>query len=185
LPARRMAIIAKPDALLIRGIFQSRRIPIEQILDVAAIEQPSMYGMGGMTIAIHTASGRRIVAGEFWSPVSRTSKASRIEAIVGELEKWRKAGVAHPPADLATPLVPEGKPQISEWHPAASQRGREARPPPVTPRYCGLEGRRREGTCQIGNLAIIETYRDLAPRHLTYQANDLALSATSSVSVLG
>jgi hypothetical protein len=88
----RMAIIAKPDGLLIRGIFRSRRIPFNKIRGIEAIEQPNMYGIRGATIAIHTVDGRRIVAGEFWSPVGRSGNAPRVDAIVRELNKCRTVG---------------------------------------------------------------------------------------------
>lgn len=88
----RMEIIAKPDGLLMRGIFRSRRIPFNKIRGIEAIEQPNMYGIRGATIAIHTVDGRRIVAGEFWSPVGRSGNAPRVDAIVRELNKWRTVG---------------------------------------------------------------------------------------------
>jgi hypothetical protein len=88
----RMAIIAKLDGLLMRGIFRSRRIPFNKIRGIEAIEQPNMYGIRGATIAIHTVDGRRIVAGEFWSPVARSGNAPRVDAIVRELNRWRTVG---------------------------------------------------------------------------------------------
>lgn len=88
----RMTIIAKPDSLLMRGIFRSRRIPFTKIRGIEAIEQLNMYGIRGATIAIHTMDGRTIVAGEFWSPVGRSGNAPRIDAIVRELNKWRTVG---------------------------------------------------------------------------------------------
>jgi hypothetical protein len=107
---RMATIIVEPDSVLIRGFVRSRRIPIETIRNVEAIAQPSMYGRGGMTIAVHTVDGRRIVAGEFWSPTAQSGRSARIDAIVRELNERCTAQTANASAEVSAQVGSKGSP---------------------------------------------------------------------------
>ena len=87
---RMATIMVKGDSLIIRGFLRTRHIPITTIRAIESIDQPNMYGMAGMTLAIRTIDGGRVVAGEFWSPVNSLGRAPRIDAITRELSRLRK-----------------------------------------------------------------------------------------------
>jgi hypothetical protein len=93
---RMATIIVTGETLVIRGFLRTRRIPIETIRSVEAIEQRNMYGMAGRTLAIHTKDGGRIVAGEFWSRVDRSDRAPSIDAITRELSQLAHSPNARP-----------------------------------------------------------------------------------------
>lgn len=97
---RMATIIVTGDTLVIRGFLRSRRIPIETIRTVEAIEERNMYGMAGRTLAILTRDGGQVVAGEFWSRVNRSGRAPRLDAIVRELRKLPRSPDALGPQGL-------------------------------------------------------------------------------------
>jgi hypothetical protein len=88
---RMATIIARGDSVTIRGFLRSRRLPVNMIRAIEALEMPNMYGMAGRTIAIRTVDGHRVVAGEFWMGTGRSVDGNRIDTIVRELNEWCRA----------------------------------------------------------------------------------------------
>jgi hypothetical protein len=93
---RMATIIVTGEALVIRGFVRTRRIPIETIRSVEAVDERNMYGMAGRTLVIHTKDGGRVVAGEFWSRVDRLGRTPRIDVIAGELSQLAHSPNARP-----------------------------------------------------------------------------------------
>jgi hypothetical protein len=85
---RMATIIARGDSVTIRGFLRSKRLPVNVIRAIEALEMPNMYGMAGRTIAVRTVDGHKIVVGEFWMGTRRSVAANRIDTIVRELNEW-------------------------------------------------------------------------------------------------
>jgi hypothetical protein len=83
---------------------------LSAVLVVRTFRMATIIVTGGMTIAIHTVDGRRIVAGEFWSLTARSGKSPRIDAIVRELNERGMAPTANASPEVIGQVGSKGSP---------------------------------------------------------------------------
>jgi hypothetical protein len=85
--ARAGTVIATDDALVIRNVARTHRVPYDEIRSVGAETRPvGPVGYRRSCLLLELRDGRRKVYSEFNSPPGRAGRPSAVEAIAGELD---------------------------------------------------------------------------------------------------